>query len=197
MQFGKWLYLPVLRERVNKIFKVASKVAFFAFVIPLLLVWTIVQLPFSLAGSAAKRRRDKRFTAAMRSVGRTVNWPDARREVDNQHGTFIDEMSFSDDGPYRLWWTPDDVPDACPYPCRYRSDPVFTKHLEMLLHGGQVEEAKRFEAAVNSEYAIFYEWCRSHYTDPGSGTALLVDTAGYDWEWMENHGRRWVSIRTY
>ena len=141
---------------------------------------TMAQLPFALAKGLAKRQRDKRFAAAIQSTGRAVSWQDARRLVSNQQGTLIEETSFSAGGPYRLWWTPDYVPDVCPYRCRFKDEPEFTRHFEKLLHDGQSDEAKRIEAAAHSEHAMFYEWCSSRYTNPESGTALLVNTAELD-----------------
>jgi hypothetical protein len=174
---------------------VASKIAFFAFVAPLLLIWIVVQLPFSLVGSAAKRRRDRRFAAAMRAAGRVVSWADARVQADGRHGTFVEEW-VSTDG-YRLWWTPEDVPATCPYPCRFEENE--SERIDPPVRGGQFKELNELQTADASHYAMFDEWCRSRLTSPQSGTALLVNINEREWmDYMISRaaGGRYISVRT-
>jgi len=188
----------VWHERAKQILKVAGKIALIAFVVPLTVIWIVVQIPFSLVESAAKRQRDRWFAATMRAEGRVVSWADARAQVDAQHGTFVEEL-VSTDG-YRLWWTPEDVPATCPYPCRFKEND--SERIDQLLRDGQFEQLKELQAADASHYAMFDEWCRSRLTSPQSGTARLVDISRSDGrEWMDYMigratGGRYVSIRT-
>ena len=149
----------MLRVRAKPTLNVAGKIGFFIFVVPLVVIWIAVQipfLPFSLIKSAAKRNREKRFAAAMRAAARVVSWADARAQVDGQHGTFVEEF-VSTDG-YRLWWTPEDVPATSPYPCRFKEND--SKRTDQLLRDGKFEELKELRAADASQYAMFDEWCR-------------------------------------
>ena len=137
----------------------------------------------------------------MRAAGRVVSWVHARSQVDAQHGTLVEEFVCTDG--YRLWWTPEYVPDVCPYPCRFKSDEAAeAKHFDQMLRDGQLERVKELQAAVATQYAASSEWCRSRYTNPESGTALLVDIAHSDeHEWMHYlvgaaDGRRFIHIQT-
>jgi hypothetical protein len=77
---------------------------------------------------------------------------EARSRVDHGHGTLIAEaMNIKD--PWRIWWTTEDIPAASPYPCDFEACPELW----------------------DEERTPFDQWCRSRFTDPASGTALLVD----------------------
>ena len=54
-------------------------------------------------------------------------------------------------GPYRLWWTSEAISELSPHLCCYEELPFGLK-----------------------DYASFFDWSRARYTDPCSGTALLV-----------------------
>lgn len=156
-----------------------KSIGIFVFAAPFLIIWIIAQVPFSLVEAAAKGRREKRFTAAMRAAGRVVSWPDACVQVEGKHGTFVGELVSSDG--YRLWWTPEYIPDVCPHPCRFGDD----------------------EPSRLSGHTVSDEWCRSRFTSPNSGAALLVvDVPRSNWQqWMDYMAQRaadqrYVLIRT-
>ena len=158
----------------GKISRIAS-LALLVLISPLILLWIIVQLPVSVVQRIIVRQREKRFAAEMRATGRLVTWADARSQLDNQHGTFIEETVSAH--AYRIWWTPDDVSDLSPYPCCLDDDnpPELWEHI------------------------LFDEWCRSRFTSPESGTAQLVDIrkpeeAGL-WDSLHAAGKRYVRVR--
>ncbi len=121
---------------------------------PLMLLWVIPQIPFSLVEHTRKRRREKSFAFEMQARQRLIPWPEARKRVDDEDGTFIQEF-VSTKGPYRLWLTNEHVAALSPYPCRF-------------------SEA---EASKRDEFISFDRWCRDRYTDPEKGGAQLVDIA--------------------
>jgi hypothetical protein len=133
----------------GKISEIAS-LSLLVLLSPVILLWIIVQVPFSEVRRTTARRREKRFAAEMRAAGRLVTWAEARSQIDNQHGTLIGEFVSN---AYRLWWTPEDVPSLSPYPCRFEAD----------------------KPPEHSDHSLFDEWCRSQFTSPESGTARLVD----------------------
>ncbi len=103
-----------------------------------------------------RRRKEERVFERLRSVGRSVTWEGARSAVAQLRGTFIEEY-LSSKGPYRLWWTPDDIAQTSPFPCCFEDHPW--------------GEEDRIE---------FFKWCRSIHTDELNGTARMVDPRGAD-----------------
>ena len=134
------------REAISRV----SRLALLVLSSPLILLWIIVSLSFSLLERLWVRRREKSFAARMRADGRLVPWADARSNIDQRYGTLIDEHV---PGASRLWWTPDDVPALCPHTYCPEGD----KPPEL------------------SQHILFDEWCRSRFTNPQSGSAKLID----------------------
>ena len=136
---------------------------------PLLLLWIIVAIPFSLIKQGMVSLREKRFAAGMRADGRLVTWAQARLQIDEHRGTLIDEHVPGD--AYRLWWTPEDVPTLSPHAYCPEGDkpPEFCQHI------------------------LFDEWCRSHFLNPRSGSAKLIDLRRPDknqlWDYYRENGK--------
>lgn len=79
-------------------------------------------------------------------------WPDFRLAVDEARGTLIVEQ-YSLKGPFRWWWTPDDLYDMCPIPV-----------------------VDCLEGMPNDErYRPLAEWCRQMYMSTEGGRGLLID----------------------
>ena len=121
--------------------------------IPVLAVAAAVSIPVAGISLFFKRRGKTRFAARMKDAGRWISWAEAHSEVEQGRGTFIEE-TLSLKGPFRLWWTPEDIPAASPYPCRFEA---FA------------------EGLFEPEAIAFFEWCQSRFTNPESGIARLVD----------------------
>lgn len=130
---------------------------------PLILLWIIVAIPFSLIKGGMVRWREKRFAARMRAADRLVSWAEARSQIDVQRGTLIDESVPGDVS--RLWWTPVDVPTLSPHPYCPEGD----KPPEPWQH-------------IN-----FDEWCRSQFTNPETGSAKLIDLHRADRDELWDH----------
>jgi hypothetical protein len=122
---------------------------------PVIVVVAVTSIPVSMFERRTMRQREKRFAADMRAIGRLVSWIEARSQIDNECGTLIEESS--PDG-YRLWWTPEDIPAVSPYPCCFED--------------GKIPDVQA--------YGPVFEWCRSRFTNPASGTARLIDMAVED-----------------
>lgn len=121
--------------------------------IPVLGVAAAASIPVAGISRFIKRRGETRFAAQMKDARRWISWAEAHSEVERGRGTFIEEnLSFK--GPFRLWWTPEDIPAASPYPCSFEA-----------LADGFLEPGA----------IAFYGWCHSRFTNPESGIALLVD----------------------
>jgi len=119
--------------------------------IPLLLVAAGISIPITFIRSYIVRRNEDRFASEMKGSQRCISWNDSLLES----GTLIGEY-LSAKGPFRLWWTSEDVLAASPYPCCVDEWPF----------GGEID------------YSAFFGWCRDRFTDPGSGAAVLVYKEG-------------------
>ena len=117
--------------------------------IPVLIVAAGVSIPVTLVGRYFTRRREAQFGVEMKLVGRWISWDEASSRVADG-GTFIEEyLSFK--GPYRLWWTSEDISKTSPHPCCFQDKPW------------------------EFEDGAFFDWCGSRFTDPVSGAASIVD----------------------
>jgi hypothetical protein len=116
---------------------------------PLLLVAGILYAPYMTIAFAIMNYRERRFAKSMQLRGRTIDWSDFIRELNDGKGMLIIER-FSWVGPIRKWWTTDDVYDICPYSL-----------------------ADWFKMLQGSDFDSAREWCHEEYTGP-TGRALLV-----------------------
>jgi hypothetical protein len=157
------------------------------YVLSLLLFPAIVVVGAIVAGLSVpvsklvRNRRDKaeqQFRQQMTSAGRTVEWMEFIRQLNNSDGTLIVER-FSLKGPVRGWWTNDDVYKACPWP--------LVDWLTM---------------ANGTEFDEIRSWFHQRYTSASSGGALLIFGSAEQWRSIRNacslssfrDGVRWVEV---
>jgi hypothetical protein len=119
-----------------------------------------VSIPVTWVSRFLMHRRENRFASRMRACGKLVSWSEARAQVEQGCGFFVEE-TLSAKGPYRLWWTPIDIPSESPHSCCFERFPECGE-------------------SVNPESPAFHKWCRSRLTDPDCGAAQLVDLADVD-----------------
>ncbi len=136
--------------------------------LPLLLVGSVLSIPYTIVWRGVKSRRERRFANSMKADGRIIDWEHFIPEITAGHGTLIVER-FSFKGPIRMWWTREDVYEACPYP--------LVDWLTM---------------AREASFDAVRDWCHSKYTS-NTGTALLVD--GSKEQWRTIHGSSPLSFR--
>jgi hypothetical protein len=109
----------------------------------------LVSLPFLPLVAWCQKRKKQLLAERMTKQNRSMLWADFVRAAEGKHGTLIVEGDPRK-GP-NLWWTADNIRAVSPYPC---SDSLGTF----------------FERS----YKPFRKWCRERYTNPVTGTALLV-----------------------
>ena len=131
--------------------------------IPLLLIGAVVSIPVTWIMRATSRRKERRFAADMRLTGRQMPWQEVRSQIESGNGTIILEI-VSEKGPWRLWWTPEDVTATSPYECCFERWPVWAE----------------------TDYSKFFEWCRCRFTDSERGEAFLVETLDLDRKEIHN-----------
>ena len=133
-------------------------------------------MPVTYVMRFLQRRSERRFARAMMAAKRAMTWEDFELALREKRGTAIGEY-LSLKGPFRLWWTEDDIPSVSPY---------------------NYDRGNHF-AYWDSEYAPFFNWCRSVYTASGAGSAKLVqvpDGHRINLKAMLN-GARFVSICSF
>jgi|HubBroStandDraft_4_1064222.scaffolds.fasta_scaffold14632_6 hypothetical protein len=123
--------------------------------VPLLFLAGAVSIPWTYLQKLEQRRQERRFAEQMKKAGRLMQWQEFKQVEANGTGTAIGEYP-SMKGPFRLWWTPDDIPATSPH--RWKRE--------------------RHVAWREPEFVPFFEWCYARYTDPQSGLARLVLVPG-------------------
>ena len=118
--------------------------------LPLLLVGGVFSIPYTMVWRRVTFRRERRFANSMKVDGRIIDWEHFIPEINAGHGTLIVER-FAFKGPIRMWWTREDVYEACPYP--------LVDWLTM---------------ARETSFDAVRDWCHRKYTS-NTGNALLVD----------------------
>lgn len=96
------------------------------------------------------RRRERAFVASM--AGRVMALAEFEAAMARGEGTAIDEAATAE-GPWRIWWTAEDVRAESPYP---------------------VAVGEWVMVAWESRCFPFFTWAAGRYLDAGSGTARLV-----------------------
>src|SRR5215468_10555379 len=79
------------------------------FTVLLLVAWPL-SIPWTYIGEAVQRRQERKFADQMKSAGRLMLWDELKQVAANGSGTVIGEH-LSMKGPYRVWWTPENVPE--------------------------------------------------------------------------------------
>ena len=114
--------------------------------------WGIVLLPLLHSGrNEFGHKKNGGFAGQLCDLGRTISFDDFYKTLEEGHGTVICEWQDVFKGPVRLWWTPDDIYAATPYPC--------VDHVHM---------------ATDPTYRPFLDWCFQQYLSASSGKALYV-----------------------
>jgi hypothetical protein len=119
--------------------------------IPLLFLAGAVSIPWTYLQKSKQRRQERRFAEHMKKAGRLMQWQEFQQAEANGAGTAIGEY-LSTKGPFRLWWTPDDIPATSPLKWK----------------------REQHVARMEPEFLPFFEWCYARYTNPESGLARLV-----------------------
>lgn len=123
----------------------------YPFVLVGFVVLAILSIPWVFFASKWADYRERKLTEQLAMRGRSIELSAALSRVRENQGTLIGEQ-LSIKGPYRLWWTEEDIPSLSPYECS---------------HEEQFDEEK-------FSYGEFFEWCANRYTDLSSGTGLIV-----------------------
>lgn len=116
---------------------------------PFLLVAAGLYFPYSVWLSYVQRRNSSSHQTKMKVLGRVIDWHDFVRSLGETRGTAIVER-YSFAGPVHLWWTSENIYDLCPFP------------------------SVDWWALHDESFLPFAEWCRARYTNPDTGSALLV-----------------------
>lgn len=119
--------------------------------IPLLFIGAAISIPWSYVYKLRRRRDEEKFVEEMNAVGRLMTWDEFQAVTQTGRGTVIGEY-LSTKGPFRVWWTPEDIPAVSP-------------HKWNRGHHWAWPEA---------EFSPFFQWCHERYTNPRSGVARLV-----------------------
>lgn len=91
----------------------------------------------------------------MRAAGRTISAEELLARINENCGTPVWEV-LSTKGPWRLWWTSEDVAALSPFPYYARS-------------------TGPSESFYDETFREFANWFADTYADPVRGRALLVD----------------------
>ena len=126
-------------------------VVFLPIYLPILVVGAVISVPWTYVQRAIDRRSERKFAAAMASMGRSMPWSEFQPEIDDRRGTVIREV-LSTKGPSRWWWTAEDVTANSPHKCAPNDK----------------------SAWLDPEFRLFSRWCKERYTHAASGTACLV-----------------------
>ena len=89
-------------------------IVFLPIYLPLFLIAGALSIPWTYALKLRQRHREKQFAKQMEPSGRLITWKEFESAIENGRGTAIGE-SLSMKGPFRLWWTPEDIPVVSPY----------------------------------------------------------------------------------
>jgi hypothetical protein len=119
--------------------------------IPLLFLAGALSIPWTYIQKSEQRRQERRFAEQMKKAGRVMQWQEFKQSEANGTGTAIGEY-LSTKGPFRLWWTHDDIPVTSPHKWK----------------------REQHVAWMEAEFFPFFQWCYARYTNPQSGLAQLV-----------------------
>jgi hypothetical protein len=117
----------------------------------LMLLAVPISIPWGLIRNWHQQRKERAFTEDLRQRQRLMAWEEFLQVMEERRGTLIWE-AYSLKGPFRYWWTPEDVRKLSPHPVG-----------DWMRSGG------------DRSYVDFSYWCRERYTDRERGTAMLVD----------------------
>jgi hypothetical protein len=120
--------------------------------VPVLAIAAVLSIPVAFVASTVQKKREQSFKKQMKATGRAMERRDFEQVLQEGRGTVIVE-SHSLKGPFRWWWTVENLYDICPFPL-----------------------VTWLQTMPNDEcYRPLAEWCRREYTNIDQGRALLVD----------------------
>jgi hypothetical protein len=130
--------------------------------VPLLFIAAGIAIPFSLAATRFQRRRRRKFQDLMKARHRAIGWKGFVDAMDERRGTLIVETALLGSwatlhrertflGHARWWWTPDSLYAECPHPI-----------------------ADWLTMREDANFDQFSKWCHQRYTNPETGSALLI-----------------------
>jgi len=129
----------------------------FPIYLPLLIIAAGLSFPVGAVQRRIVQRRERRLAAQLRSASRTISAEKATDLIGENRGTLVWE-TLSHKGPWRLWWTSDDIAAASPFPFYRSSD-------------------GKSRSFYEEEFRAFGRWFAENYAHPTAGKALLVDVA--------------------
>jgi hypothetical protein len=135
----------------RKPFKVS--ILFAPIFVPLLFLAAAISIPWTYIHKLKQRRQERKFVEQMKKASRHMSWEEFKQAIGNGEGTAIGEH-LSIKGPFRVWWTPEDVPATSPHKWK--------------------PEQEQNGAWMEPEFRPFSEWCYARFTNPQSGRAWLV-----------------------
>ena len=144
--------------------------------LPVLFLAGAISVPWSYIQRYAQRLREEFFAAQMKGVGRSMTWSELESAIEENRGTVIAEY-LSIIGPFRLWWTSEDIPATSPFQWNRQN----------------------LYAWWEPEFAVFFDWCRKRYTDPDVGAGFLVQIPRMKGTQLIERleGARFVSTRSF
>ncbi len=122
-------------------------------VVPVLFVGACLAVPYTVGARWLRSRGEYKLRLLMKSRGRLMTWAEFVRTMRERGGTCIEEK-FSPKGPWRFWWSPEDVQRGSPH-----------------------EIVDWFTMRKGRQHETFVHWCRARYTSAENGSAVLVDAA--------------------
>lgn len=119
--------------------------------VPVLFAGACLAIPYTVGVRWLRSRGEYKLRLLMKSRGRLMIWAEFVRMMRERGGTCIEEK-FSPKGPWRFWWTPEDVQSESPH-----------------------EIIDWFTMRKGRQHEPFVHWCRDRYTNAENGTAVMVD----------------------
>jgi hypothetical protein len=119
--------------------------------VPLLFLAAAMSIPWTYIHKLKQRRQERKFVEQMKKASRLMSWEEFKQATGNGEGTAIGEY-LSTKGPFRIWWTPEDVPATSPHKWKREQNVAW----------------------MEPEFLPFFEWCYARFTNPQSGMARLV-----------------------
>lgn len=122
-------------------------------ILPVLFAGACLAVPYTLGARWMRTHREHKLRLLMKSRGRLMTWAEFMKAMHERGGTCIEEK-FSPKGPWRFWWTAEDVQRESPH-----------------------EIIDWFTMRKGRQYEPFVRWCRARYTSAEKGMAVMVDAA--------------------
>ncbi len=121
--------------------------------LPVLFAGACLAIPYTVGARWMRAHREHKLRLLMKERRRLIAWPEFVRTMRERGGTCIEEK-FSPKGPWRFWWTAEDVQSESPH-----------------------EIIDWFTMRKGRQYEPFVHWCRARYTSADGGSAVMVDAA--------------------